>query len=161
MGLDLADVLQVPQPFEFEGKTYTVTARSFAQEALFATWVSRCSLRGIEQHKDDVDPQTYQTLLQGWRWDKTARVFDWGSPLVIQTACTAEGSKYLAFLSLREGYEKSSDKKGPPVSEALVERIFKDADAWNRLWDVMTELNNPNRKGPPSQAEATTPPAAP
>lgn len=149
----LPDALQVPREFTFEDKVYRACARTFEQEALFSLWVANGARRGIEEHRGAMDPLEYQQQLAGWRHDKAARVYDWGSPVCMQAAFSMSGMKYAAYLALKEGADKH---RGSPVGEDTVERIFANLAKWTELQEIMGELNDPNRKRSP---ETQTTPA--
>lgn len=142
--MDQANCLGVPAVFEFRGHSYKVAERTFEHECMFAQWVKVQSLHEIERVKDDMSTTLYKMQIDGWRHDCAMGLYQWGTPFVVVAAMHPAGSKYLALLALSQHQI---------VSPSLIDEIYNDADAWERLTAIMGSLNDdPNKK--PQQAES-------
>ena len=150
--MDQATSLGVPAEFKFRDRVYKVAARTFEHEALFCQWVKRENLEEIERQKSWMPATLYQMQIDGWRRDLGMKLYDWGMPFIQSASLSPSGSKQLAYLALAE--------KNPGVTLLLIDAIYDDADAWERLCLVMADLNDPNR---PKQVhpEATQAPVNP
>lgn len=142
--MDQAAALGVPGEFKFDGVVYKVAERKFEQEAHFVQWVKREAFEEIERLKDAMPPALYKMQVDGYRHDLAMKLYEWGMPFCTVAAMSPSGSKFLAFLALA--------KHQPGVTMHLIDRIYDDKDAWERLALVMADLNDPNPERPAQEA---------
>jgi hypothetical protein len=135
-----ARLLGTPIPFDFGGRLYMVSPRTFEQESLFQVWLEREVLKGIQRHQDAMSPTEYAQHIAGWRQECGSHMYDYGSPASIMASLSPAGMKYLVFLALKE--------KQPEVDLHLIDRIWDNPEKWNELANIMGSLNDPNRTRP-------------
>jgi hypothetical protein len=154
--LDTADGLGLPVNFEFEGKTWQVAPRDFELEGMFSRWVANEALQAVLAHADGVPGHVVQVLLDGWRNDKAARVYDYTGWVCAQALASDEGKKQMAVLQLC--------KLNKLASRALVDRVWKDKARREQLLLKMAEasgeLEAPRPNGEQEGQPASPPSAA-
>ncbi len=140
-----ANLLKVPVDFEFDGKTYSVGPVDFEIEALFTRHLESGARDYVNRHRDTMDLVEYQGHLDGLRRDAAAHAYDWDGMLAAKARATVAGVKQLAFFRLRKYTEKKI-----PVTLKMVDAVFADDKAWERLMAAM-DATNPKRPTPESQ----------
>ncbi len=147
---DLAGLLGVMPEFVWKDRTYRVHPRDLDLEGRYGKMTADDALDGILAHADRLGPELLGTQLEGWRHDKSARLFSYGGFLVQRALGTEDGQKLLAFLQL--------GKANPGVSRTLIDSIWKDKEKRRELLDRMNEASGegpgPNEEPGPADSQA-------
>jgi hypothetical protein len=97
----LADLFNIPNEFEFEGKIYKITELSQARQGQFSSWLKRNARQEIENDTLTTDEQKakYRKELND---AIAAREYEYNSELAIRCCRTPEGAAYLLWLGLQD-----------------------------------------------------------
>lgn len=147
----MPDPLSFPE-FTWDERTFKVHPRDLELEGRYGHMLADEGLKAILAHSDTLGPELLQLQLEGWRHDRTARLYSYGGMIGQRALTTADGQKLLAFLQL--------GKANPGVSRALVEAIWKDPPKRQELWDRMREASG-EAPVPNGQAGGERPPGSP
>lgn len=113
---DLADVLGVPDTFEYEGKSYKVRELTLIQRARFGQWLKDRAKQEVARTLEAPDEFKRQAISAVYA-DIAAGVYSWGSEASIKALCTPEGCAYALYLALSEDH--------PEVDEELAAKMFE------------------------------------
>lgn len=120
-------------PFQFEGRTYKVEARTRDTELLYQRWLEREALQAVRRHSDDMTPEERRTHAAAWQQSVATGTYKFGSAACYQAMFSADGSVRIAYLQLSQ--------TTPDLAEATVARVYADDAAWKQLTDAMAEAN--------------------
>jgi hypothetical protein len=164
---DLAATLGVPAPFEFEGKTYSVSPVNVEVAAAFEVWLEGRALDAIRRHAPNpasperlgaglLLPGEHMAAHEIWQRDVACGLYEFEGPVALSARYSLAGRKHLALLQLQFA------SKG--VTPHLVDRIFKDrgeGGALERLQAAQAQVAAPNGQGPAGSVPAgQTPPGS-
>lgn len=168
----LAATLGLPVDFDHGGKTYKVSPVDVEIVGLFETWLEGRALAAIQRHAPDpasperaspgrLLPGEWMAHQEVWQRDVACGMYEWESPAAISARYSTAGQKYLAFLQL------ARQSKG--VTLQLVDAIWKDPEALQRLRAAQAQVASPNSGGagaslspaPPSPGPSGEPEEAP
>ena len=172
MAGETAAVLNTPEDWTYQGKTYKLRRRTFSVEAEFERFCARKQREMIRGQQEYLNALEYEALLEGWRRDAGAFAFSWGQPCSLMTLFSVPGQKQMAFLRLADA------NRQPPglITPDLVEQIYqdktvlrqepvpgdsegklRDVTPWDELVELMARLDNPNRPAPQEGAQGAAP----
>src|SRR5690349_10356631 len=100
---ETAAALGLPVECAQLGQTYKVAPVDFALEGLFSVCVEGQSLAAIRRHEKALGPAGVALMMDGWRRDCTASVYDWDGLECWNARQSAPGRKYLAALQIAKG----------------------------------------------------------
>ena len=150
-----AQVLKLPLEYEFEGEIWKIEASpiSFGTEAAFARWVFTDAERQLDVLRqlyedtngmDGISQEKYDQKIEQLNDRFFAGEFNWGTKIVSNKATqTWEGVKYLLYLRMK--------KYNPKVEYGMIERIFANEEAKQRLNEVLKTPTEKNEKGEEKQ----------
>lgn len=143
----LASPLPVAGQFDFRGTVYRFAPFDTVEVvAKFEGWILEQAWHHLRRSKDFLDRTEYQEQVEGMRRDITAGLYTWGGPIRERVLHTAAGQKQLVLYMLQA--------EQPNVTMPLVETIWKDLAAAERIVGLMLETADPNAK-PPATAGGT------
>lgn len=123
---EIAATLGLGAEWEFRGKKYRISTRTFKHEGYFERWCEQQQLLAIRRHANDANPllaltpAEYQYHMDGWRRDCARHHYRYPNIGCLEMLATVEGSKYMAYLQLSAA--------NPQITEEFVEQVF-DAPA--------------------------------
>jgi hypothetical protein len=138
--------------FTFGERTYKVHPRDLDIEGRYGKMLADEGMDLILGHADKLGPDLLQMQLEGWRHDRTAKLYHFGGFLGQRALSNDEGKKLLAFLQL--------GKANQGVARGLIDLIWKDKVKREELLDKMREASGEGPV-PNEQAGAEAPPEPP
>jgi hypothetical protein len=158
--LSPADLLEQPFPFRFhDPKTkgtleLKIAARPLEVEFAFERWLQGLALQNVAAQEKNVAPHHFLLLMDGWRRDGPAGVFEWDSYAAQMARLSRRGKEELAFLDL--------NCHNPQVTRELVHRILADPAKAAELEALIERANHvpgadsPNGAGPGPGGSSTS-----
>lgn len=153
---ETAAVLNVPEEFAFNGKSYRLGRRDFFVEAQFERFCARAALEFLKAQKPDLEPLEYAQAMERWEVAGGTFAFSFGGGRCLMTLFSAEGQREMAFLRLAR-----ANPDDRTITRDLVKKLAEEyPDRWDELIRLMERLDNPNREKPP-EGPAALPAATP
>lgn len=157
---DLADALNAPHLFDFEGMTWQLTPPKNKTYARFQRWLELDAIRSIRELRGGISAEEYRELLAAAGRDITAKKYAVGKPAYLEASQSPEGMREWIRLMLLPCHPQADAElvtrmtEDEPTAEVLVMIIKQIWPAPEGEGEDYPKAASAGGSGPPS---GTTP----
>lgn len=128
-----AELLGLPEAFEFRGKRYLVAYRDLFIEIAFADWCAADAGLTLARLRPHLPADFYSEQARLYNSKLCGKQFRWGSEDVFNASWSDEGIRQLLHLKMMRGAEKG----GARLERELLDEIAKDKEKYAELQAIM------------------------
>jgi hypothetical protein len=128
-----------PGEIEWRGKSLRVSPITFDMEYVYAARLEKRTAEGIRRNRDALGEEGYRDALREFNKALATGEYEWTGGTAVASRATGPGSRELAWIMIVE--------LNPSFPQAEMNAIYRDAETWGKLLDVIRRLQTPPKNG--------------